>query len=166
MTPSGGVPSGNPFGNLVWSYGHRNVQGLALDGRGRLWAAELGQSSQDELNRVVRGGNYGWPRTEGRDGPGGFRDPFVTWSPSECSPSGVAVARGHAWVGALRGESLWAVRLDGPHRRRKVRFFRGRFGRIRTVQKAPDGSLWITTSNRDGRGDPAAADDRVIRIRL
>jgi glucose/arabinose dehydrogenase len=167
MTPTGDVPDGNPFGNHVWSSGHRNVEGLAFDRKGRLWATEFGESTRDELNRIVRGHDYGWPQVEGGDGSGGFHDPFVTWSPtSTCSPSGVAVARGRAWVGALRGECLYSVRLDGPHRRRTHRWFRGDFGRIRTVQRAPDGSLWITTSNRDGRGSPSARDDRVVRIRL
>lgn len=168
MTPAGGVPDGNPFGNHTWSYGHRNVEGLAFDGSGRLWASELGQDTRDELNRIVKGADYGWPVVEGGDGPGGrFHDPFVTWQPTDtCSPSGVAVARGKAWVGALRGECLYSVRLSGPHRKRVRRWFAGDFGRIRTVQKAPDGSLWVTTSNRDGRGSPGRHDDKVIRILL
>ncbi len=166
LTPRGGIPAGNPFGNYVWSYGHRNPQGIAFDRRGRLWAAELGQNVRDEMNRIRKGHNYGWPVVEGGDGPGPFHDPFVTWPTSECSPSGIAIAGGRAWVGALRGQSLYGVRLNGPRARRKVRYFQGRFGRIRTVQTAPDGSLWITTSNRDGRNTPRATDDRVIRIRL
>jgi len=159
VTPSGRVPDDNPFRSRVWSYGHRNVQGLDWDRDGRLWATELGQSDRDELNLVRRGGNYGWPRVEGGDGPGPFADPFVTWSPTAtCSPSGLAVVGRRAWVGALRGESLYSVRLSGPNARRKVRHFRGRFGRIRTVAAAPDGALWITTSN--------GSNDKVIRIRL
>ena len=106
LTPGGGVPGKNPFGSYVFSYGHRNPQGLAFDGRGRLWAAELGQSTRDELNRIRRGGNYGWPVVEGGDGGGPFRDPIATWATAECSPSGVAVAGGRAWVGALRGRAL------------------------------------------------------------
>ncbi len=168
LTPTGGVPDGNPWGNHAWSMGHRNVEGIAFDGSGRLWATEFGQNTRDELNRIVRGANYGWPDVEGGDGPGGkYHDPFVTWRPTDvCSPSGVAVARGRAWVGALRGQCLYSVRLDGPNRRSVRRWFTGDFGRLRTVQKAPDGSLWITTSNRDGRGSPGPHDDRVIRILL
>lgn len=166
LTPAGEVPAGNPFGNYTWSYGHRNVEGLAFDGNGRLWATEFGENTRDELNRIVAGGNYGWPVVEGGDGDGPFRDPFVTWQPTDtCSPSGVAVAGGRAWVGALRGECLYSVRLDGPNRKNIRRWFHHDFGRIRTVQRAPDGSLWVTTSNRDGRGSPAANDDKVIRIR-
>ena len=167
LTPSGDVPDGNPWDNYGWSRGHRNVEGFTWDAAGGMWATELGENARDELNRIVRGGNYGWPEVEGGDGKGGFRDPFVTWHPtSSCSPSGVAIAQGRAWVGALAGQALFSVRLSGKHARRKVRHFGDDFGRIRTVQKAPDGSLWITTSNRDGRGDPAATDDRVIRITL
>jgi glucose/arabinose dehydrogenase len=165
MTPTGGVPAGNPFGNHVWSMGHRNVEGITFDAQGTLWASEFGEKRTDELNRIVRGGNYGWPRVEGADGRGGFRDPFAQWSPtSSCSPSGVAVANGQAWLGALQGRCLFSVRLHGPHARTKHKHFAGRFGRIRAVHRAPDGSLWITTSNRDGRGTPGPHDDRVIRV--
>lgn len=166
MTPAGDVPSGNPFGNYTWTLGHRNPEQMTFDPRGRLWASEFGEKDKDELNRIVRGGNYGWPHVEGKDGPGGYRDPLAQWDTDICSPSGVAVLGGRAWLGALRGECLWSVRLDGPNRGRKARYFTGRFGRIRSVAKAPDRTLWITTSNRDGRGTPAAADDRVLRIRL
>jgi glucose/arabinose dehydrogenase len=168
LNPDGSVPTGNPIaGNPLWTKGHRNVEGLAWDGQGRMWATEFGEHTHDELNRIRPGRNYGWPVVEGRDGPGGYTDPFVTWTPtSSCSPSGLAIARGRAWVGALAGHCLFSVRLSGPHAGRKVKHFDNTFGRIRTVAKAPDGSLWITTSNRDGRGTPGAADDRVIRINL
>lgn len=169
LTPDGQVPRGNPFrGSYTWSYGHRNVEGIAFDGRGVLWASEFGSYRRDELNRIVPGGNYGWPRHEGRDGGDpSYRDPFTTWRPEVCSPSGIAIANGHAFIGALRGEALWSVRLRGPRARTRVRHFHERFGRIRTVQAAPDGSLWMTTSNRDGRSEsPHPDDDRVIRLRL
>lgn len=164
LKPAGGVPDDNPFGNYTWSYGHRNVQGIAWDGAGRMWATELGQNTRDELNRIRPGRNYGWPIVEGGDGDGPYADPFVTWPTDQCSPSGLAIAGGRAWVGALRGRALWSVRLGGPRARRKVRHFQDELGRIRAVERAPDGALWITTSNRDGRGDPGPADDRVIRI--
>ena len=165
MTPDGRVPSGNPFGNCTWSYGHRNVEGLAFDSDGHLWATEFGDDRWDELNRIVKGGNYGWPRTEGGDGRGGYRDPLTRWHPENCSPSGIAITRGQVWIGGLRGHALWSVRLHGQNAGHRVRWFHERFGRIRTVQKAPDGSLWVTTSNRDGRpSSPAPNDDRVIRI--
>lgn len=168
LTPEGRVPRGNPFGNYTWSYGHRNIEGLAFDARGRLWATEFGDDRWDELNRIVRGGNYGWPGSEGGDGRGrGRRDPLTRWRPARCSPSGIAIVGGRAWIGGLRGHALWAVRLSGRNRGNRARFYHERFGRIRTVQEAPDGSLWITTSNHDGRpSSPHGNDDRIIRIRL
>lgn len=167
LTPDGRVPQGNPFGNYTWSYGHRNIEGIAFDDRGNLWASEFGDDRRDELNRIVRGGNYGWPHVEGGDGRGGYRDPLTTWSPENCSPSGIAIAGGRAFIGGLRGHALWAVRLHGPQAGRRVRYFHERFGRIRTVQKAPDGRLWITTSNHDGRpSTPHPNDDRIIRLAL
>ncbi len=166
LTPDGEVPAGNPFGNYTWSYGHRNPEGITFDARGRLWSSEFGEKDKDELNRIRRGANYGWPFVEGKDGAGGYRDPLAQWDTDICSPSGVAVANGRAWLGALRGQCLWSVRLDGPHRGRKARWFQGRFGRIRSVHRAPDGALWMTTSNRDGRGTPGPVDDRIIRVRL
>lgn len=167
MTPDGAPAPGNPFGNYTWSMGHRNVEGIAFDARGALWASEFGEKETDELNRIVPGANYGWPNVEGSDGNGGYHDPLAEWSPtSTCSPAGIAIANSRAWLGALRGECLYSVRLRGPEAGTIRRHFTGRFGRIRQVGKAPDGSLWITTSNRDGRGSPGAADDRVIRIAL
>ncbi len=168
VDPDGSAPSDNPFGNRVWTLGHRNVQGLALDGRNRLWASEFGENEHDELNRIVKGHNYGWPVVEGGDGPGGrFHDPYVMWTPTDtCSPSGLAIARGSAWVGALHGACLWRVDINGAGAHRKTRYLHDTLGRIRAVKHAPDGSLWVTTSNRDGRGRPRAGDDRVVRIRF
>ena len=168
INPDGSAPSDNPFGNRVWTLGHRNVQGLALDGRGGLWATEFGQDERDELNRISKGDNYGWPDVEGGDGAGGrFHDPYVMWAPTDiCSPSGVAVTRGSAWVGALHGACLWRVDVNGAGARTKTRYFHNTLGRIRAVAAAPDGSLWVTTSNRDGRGNPRTGDDKVVRIRF
>lgn len=165
----GTVPAGNPFGagNPVWTKGHRNVQGLAWDGQGRMWATEFGELDRDELNQVVAGEDYGWPAVEGGDGPGPFADPFVVWDPTEtCSPSGLTVRGNRAWVAALRGRSLYSVVLSGPNARRVTRYFNGELGRIRTVELAPDGSLWLMTSNRDGRGTPGPGDDKVVRVTL
>jgi glucose/arabinose dehydrogenase len=164
VTPEGQRAAGNPFGNLVWTYGHRNPEGIRFGPAGRLWSSEFGQDTWDELNHIVKGRNYGWPRVEGRDGPGGYRDPLTQWHPANASPSGIAIVGNRAWLGALRGRSLWSVVLTGPHRGRRARWFEGRFGRIRAVSKAPDGSLWIGTSNRDGRGHPGPSDDRILRV--
>ena len=165
LTPDGGVPADNPFGNEVWTLGHRNVQGLAWDDRGRMFATEFGAHDRDELNHIVRGHNYGWPEVEGGDGPGGeYHDPYVSWSPTRtCSPSGLAVARRRAWVASLRGQCLYSVHLFGELARHKTRYFHERLGRIRTVVRAPDGSLWVTTSNR-GTSSAGPGDDKVVRI--
>ena len=113
MDPDGSVPADNPAGSLVWSLGHRNVQGLAWDGVGRLWATEFGQNAVDEVNVIRPGANYGWPEVEGTGGGEGLTDPLVTWSTSEASPSGAAIAGDDLYVAALRGQRLWRVPLDG-----------------------------------------------------
>jgi glucose/arabinose dehydrogenase len=168
MTPEGKPPADNPVpGSLVFSRGHRNVQGLAFDPAGRLFASEFGQNRFDEVNRIVAGGNYGWPQVEGAGGSPAFRDPLVTWSTDEASPSGAAIAGGSLYVAALKGERLWRIPLDGRGGLgRPQPLFVGDFGRLRHVALAPDGSLWVLTSNRDGRGDPVADDDRIVRIPL
>ena len=167
MRPDGGVPAeGNPFpGSLVYSLGHRNVQGLAWDAQGRLYAAEFGQNTWDEVNQIVPGGNYGWPTVEGRSTDTRFRNPIVVWSTAEASPSGATIDGSTLYVAALRGQRLWSVPLDGNGGAgTPTALLQGQYGRLRTAERAPDGSLWITTSNRDGRGTPAATDDRVIRF--
>jgi glucose/arabinose dehydrogenase len=167
LRPDGGVPDDNPFrGSPVWSVGHRNVQGLAWDGARRLWEVELGQDRVDEVNLIRPGRNYGWPRVEGRGDTNGGRytNPLVTWPTSAASPSGAAIAGGALYVGALRGQRLWRVPLDGARAGTPQALLEGRFGRLRTVVRAPDGALWVTTSNRDGRGAPAGDDDRIIRL--
>ena len=167
LRPDGGIPDDNPFrGSPVWSVGHRNVQGLAWDGARRMWEVEFGQDRVDEVNLIRPGRNYGWPRVEGRgDTDGGrYTNPLVTWPTSEASPSGAAIAGDSLYVGALRGERLWRVPLDGARTGAPQALLDGRFGRLRTVVRAPDGALWVTTSNRDGRGSPAADDDRIIRV--
>jgi glucose/arabinose dehydrogenase len=167
MRPDGGVPeTGNPFpGSLVYSLGHRNVQGLAWDAQGRLYASEFGQNTWDEVNQIVAGGNYGWPTVEGTSNDTRFRNPIVVWRTAEASPSGATIDGDTLYVAALRGQRLWSVPLDGNGGAgTPVALLQGQYGRLRTAERAPDGSLWITTSNRDGRGTPAATDDRVIRF--
>ena len=166
MTDAGRVPDGNPFDNLTWSYGHRNVEGIRFDDTGRLWASEFGDKGADELNLIRPGKNYGWPDVEGSDGKGGYADPLAEWPVDQCSPSGIAIAAGRAWLGALQGECVWSVVLDGADAGRTQQHFAGEYGRIRSVALVPDGSLWVTTSNRDGRTDPRAGDDRILRVTL
>jgi glucose/arabinose dehydrogenase len=168
MNADGSVPRDNPFpGSRVWSLGHRNVQGLAWDRSGRLWATEFGQDRFDEINLIRKGRNYGWPVVEGKgDTRGGrFTNPLVTWPTDESSPSGAGIAHGNMYVGALQCQCVWRVPLRGSHTGTPRRMLTG-FGRIRTVVRAPDGALWVSTSNRDGRGSPNDGDDRIIRLRL
>jgi glucose/arabinose dehydrogenase len=168
MTTDGEPADGNPFDNHVYSYGHRNVQGLAWDGDGRLYATEFGADALDEVNLVEPGANYGWPEVEGPGGGDEYTDPLVTWSPSEASPSGAAVAGGSLWAAALRGERLWRIPLDGEGGTGEPQeYFGGEHGRLRTVVAEPGGdALWLTTSNLDGRGSPEDGDDRVLRVPL
>jgi glucose/arabinose dehydrogenase len=168
MNPDGSAPSDNPRkGSLVWSSGHRNVQGLAWDAQGRLWASEFGQNRFDEVNLIRKGDNGGWPLVEGVGSTNGgvFTNPKVTWTTDEASPSGAAIIGNTLYLGALRGQAVLRVALDGTNARKLTPMLRGR-GRIRTVVRAPDGTLWVTTSNRDGRGSPRRGDDRVLRVRV
>ncbi len=167
MTPDGEPAPGNPFpGSLVYSYGHRNVQGLAFDSKGRLWAAEYGEDRWDELNLIRPGGNYGWPLVEGRGGGGEFIQPVAQWRPAEASPSGIAIVNDVVYMAALRGERLWQIPIRGDTAGDPIDYFVGELGRLRSVRAAPDGSLWLMTSNRDGRGEPRPGDDRIVRVML
>ncbi|MEV4443072.1 PQQ-dependent sugar dehydrogenase [Streptomyces sp. NPDC049577] len=168
VTPDGRPAPGNPRpGSPVYSSGHRNVQGLAWDAGGRLWATEFGQDTWDELNLIQPGGNYGWPAVEGRAGRRGYLDPAEQWRPADASPSGLACVKGSLWMAALRGERLWRVPLAGSRPAAAPQdFLRGTYGRLRTVLPAPDGGLWLTTSNTDGRGRPTAEDDRLLLLRV
>ncbi|MEE2031770.1 PQQ-dependent sugar dehydrogenase [Rhodococcus sp. CC-R104] len=168
ITVDGEPAPGNPDpASPVYSLGHRNVQGLAFDDRDRLWASEFGQNDVDELNLITAGGNYGWPEVEGAGGGDEFVDPVLTWPVSEASPSGLAFADGRLWMASLRGERLWRIDVlpDGGAAS-PTDFFTGEYGRLRTVVVAPDASLWLTTSNRDGRGQPADDDDRILNVVL
>jgi glucose/arabinose dehydrogenase len=167
MTDTGGVPPGNPFGNsLVFSYGHRNVQGLGFDSQGRLWASEFGAAAWDEINLIQAGGNYSWPNCEGFCNPPNpnFIDPVHAWTPAEASPSGAAIANDTLFVAALRGQRLWVVPLMGSGIGTPVAVLQGQYGRLRAVAVGPDGGLYVMTNNTDGRGTPRQGDDRIVRF--
>lgn len=175
LAPDGSIPPGNPFPRSpVWSYGHRNVQGLAFDDGGRLWASEFGSSAFDELNLIEPGRNYGWPRVEGVGNQPGLVDPQVTWPTDEASPSGLAwvpagdgsAGRGVLYMSALRGERLWQIQVTGDRAHKPISALGDSLGRIRTVAVGPDTNLWLTTSNTDGRGDPRPGDDRVVTVSI
>lgn len=174
LTPEGEVPEDNPIpGSPVWSLGHRNVQGLAWDAEGTMYATEFGPDRDDEINVIVPGGNYGWPEVTGKAGREEFIDPILVRQPPEASWSGAVVLVGSAipqWEGdlftaALRGMRLWRVGLGpGGDVTEVEELLVAEFGRLRHAAQAPDGSLWLLTSNRDGRGTPEPGDDRIVRL--
>ncbi|MFD5159799.1 PQQ-dependent sugar dehydrogenase [Streptomyces hawaiiensis] len=168
LTPEGEPAPGNPFPDSpVYSYGHRNVQGLAWDGRQRLFAAEFGQDTWDELNAIKPGDNYGWPEAEGRSDDSGFHNPIDQWSTAEASPSGIAYAEGSIWMAGLRGKRLWRIPLNGTEASAEPQaFLEGEYGRLRTVVPAGGDRLWLVTSNTDGRGSPEGGDDRILELRV
>jgi glucose/arabinose dehydrogenase len=176
IEPDGSIPPDNPFpANPVYSFGHRNVEGLAWDADGQLYASEFGQNTWDEVNRIEAGENYGWPEVEGKGGEDeGYVDPITVWPTSEASPSGAEIMvdgaipqwEGDLFVTALRGERLWHLELNGRGEiieRQKLLY--GEVGRVRDVAQAPDGSLWVSTSNQDSYGNPVSEqDDRIFRL--
>ncbi|MEV4975053.1 PQQ-dependent sugar dehydrogenase [Streptomyces scopuliridis] len=168
MTPDGDPAHGNPEANsVVYSLGHRDVQGLAWDSEKRLWASEFGQDTWDELNLIEPGKNYGWPDVEGKGHKPGFVDPVVEWRPAEASPSGIAYAEGSIWMAALRGERLWRIPLAGRESAASPQaFLKGQYGRLRTVLSAGGDKVWLVTSNTDGRGTPKPGDDRILLLEV
>lgn len=169
MTPEGEPAPGNPLGDdsYVYSFGHRNVQGLAWDEEKRLWASEFGQNTWDELNQIVAGDNYGWPEVEGKADKDGFHDPVAQWPTSEASPSGIAYAEGSIWMAGLRGERLWRIPVSGTDGSAEPQaFLKEEYGRLRTVVSADTDKLWLATSETDGRGTPKKGDDRVLELKV
>ncbi|MFI7503144.1 PQQ-dependent sugar dehydrogenase [Streptomyces sp. NPDC049687] len=168
LTPEGEPAAGNPFPDSpVYSYGHRNVQGLAWDSRQRLFAAEFGQDTWDELNAIVPGANYGWPAAEGESDDGKYRNPIAQWHTDDASPSGIAYAEGSIWMAGLKGQRLWRIPLKGTEASADPQsFLQGEYGRLRTVVAAGDDKLWVTTSNTDGRGAPKQGDDRILELEV
>jgi glucose/arabinose dehydrogenase len=165
MELDGSAPRDNPFpGSLIYSLGHRNPQGLAWDSEGQLWAAEFGQDTWDEFNRIVPGGNYGWPIVEGAAGDASFIDPVYQWATDDASPSGLACIDGTFFLAALRGQRLWAINPGDPTA--ATDWFVGEYGRLRDVVAGPDGTAWVLTNNTDGRGDAREGDDRILQVDL
>ena len=171
----GTTPRDNPFGSPIYSYGHRNPQGLDWHPvTGDLWASEHGNTGNDEINVIDAGGNYGWPQIEGGVAMAGMRTPLTFYNPA-IAPSGASFYRGerfprfvnNLFIGTLRGTHLLRLVVDSSSPRRIVsqeRLIEGRVGRIRDVVTGPDGYLYFCTNNRDGRGNPASTDDRIVRL--
>ncbi|TLS44156.1 PQQ-dependent sugar dehydrogenase [Streptomyces montanus] len=168
MTPEGEPAPGNPFGDSpVYSYGHRNVQGLAWDDKQRLWASEFGQDTWDELNQIRPGGNYGWPEVEGKSGDSRYINPVAQWPVADSSPSGIAIAEGSVWMAGLRGKRLWRIPLDGTKAAAAPQaFFEGVYGRLRTVVSEGGDKMWLMTSETDGRGTPESGDDKILELEV
>lgn len=145
----------------VYSYGHRNPQGIAWDSSGRLWSTEHGQKATDELNLIEQGRNYGWPIIRGDQKQEGMESPKLQSGSDTWAPAGAAFYKGSIFFGGLRGQALYEVKLDTLELKEH---FKGQFGRIRDVVLGPDNMLYITTSNRDGRGFPVPDDDKIFRI--
>ena len=163
----GSVPADNHFGTAIWSYGHRNPQGLAWDDTGRLWATEHGRSipfsGYDELNLIEKGKNYGWPTIQGNESGTGMERPMIHSGASDTwAPAGAAYRNGSIFFGGLRGEALYEVEIRSGEINLNTHLH-NEFGRIRAVVAGPDGFLYISTSNTDGRGDPLPGDDKIIK---
>jgi len=167
MNKDGTVPSDNPFNNYVYSYGHRDPQGITWNPVTReMYSSEHGQSMNDEINIIVKGGNYGWPIYQGNQTAPGYIKPFVVYQDFTLAPSGIAYYGGSLYVAGLRGSQLRKITLgaDGKSITGEEALFTD-LGRIREVV-AHNGYLYISTSNRDGRGIPKANDDKIIRIKI
>lgn len=166
INADGSIPADNPFpGSPVYSLGHRNPQGIAWDRAGRLFAAEHGPSGHDEVNRILSGRNYGWPEVTGKPGDPRYVDPLVESGSDTWAPSGMAALGNDLFVAGLRGRRLLRVRLGPDGNVVGVEsLLAGAYGRLRDVVVGPDGALYVTTSNRDGRGSPAPEDDRILRV--
>lgn len=173
LTLDGASDPDNPFENAVFSYGHRNPQGLAWHPEtGELYCSEHGPDTDDEMNVLRAGGNFGWPEVMGHSENEAFVDPIATWTPT-IAPGSAAFYdgpldpwRGNLFVPTLSGTHLRRLGIDAEARdvTGQERLFDGRFGRLRTAAAGPDGHLYLTTSNRDGRGSPASPDDRLLRV--
>jgi glucose/arabinose dehydrogenase len=171
VTDTGEVPADNPFGSAVYSIGHRNSQGLAWDTQGQLWSTEHGrsgmQSGFDELNKIFAGANYGWPESQGPTVLAGTVGPVVhskaddTWAPASLAAVGDTF-----YFAGLRGQRLYAARIGTDRESVSLEaFFTQEYGRLRAARIFGD-TLYITTSNRDNRGQANAGDDQLIAIPL
>jgi glucose/arabinose dehydrogenase len=167
MTVAGKPAPGNPAKNsLIWSSGHRNVQGLTWDNQKRMYASESDQKSTGELNLIVKGRNYGWPVADGPGTDSKLANPMVSWPTADSSCAGVAVVDRLIASACLLGKRLWLVQTtgNGTMLGQPQPLLPNQYGRLRALAAAPDGSLWMSTSNHEDGGDPGPDDDRIIRL--
>lgn len=168
VTDGGQPVAGNPFKNEVYSYGHRNVQGIAWDQEGTLYATEHGRSGirsgLDELNKIVAGQNYGWPDIEGDKTKANMITPEINSGSTTWAPASLAFSNGSFYFGGLRGQALYKTELKDGALQEVSALYSKTYGRIRAVTVGPDNALYISTSNNDGRGSPHENDDKIIRI--
>lgn len=165
----GNIPADNPFGNEVYSLGHRNPQGLSWDNSKNLWISEHGpsglQTGNDEINLITKGGNYGWPTIKGTQTATGLITPVLESGKSDTwAPSGMAFYDGSLYFSGLRGSALYKAKIKSSNQLELTTHFKQQYGRIRAVILGPDNFLYITTSNTDGRGKPKTGDDKIIKI--
>ncbi|ROR30599.1 glucose/arabinose dehydrogenase [Mobilisporobacter senegalensis] len=170
----GSIPADNPFpGSPIYSYGHRNPEGIDWNLNNILYASDHGASAHDEINMIIEGGNYGWPLVQGDEDLEelDLQRPLIHSGPVTWAPSGIAFVTQGPWEGKLlvanlRGEQLLVMTLneDGTRIENVEPIFTNQFGRLREVIEAKDGSIYITTSNMDGRGNPDRTDDKIIRL--
>jgi len=170
VNDDGRAPDDNPFNNEVYSLGHRNPQGLAFDDQGRLWITEHGPSGaktgNDELNLVMKGRNYGWPEIVGQETKNGMETPVIESGREETwAPAGLEIIGDMIVFGGLRGESVYMGQIEGELVKNLEKKTLQEWGRIRAVRLGPDGWLYLSTSNFDGRGEVREGDDRVVRVR-
>jgi glucose/arabinose dehydrogenase len=169
LTDEGTVPADNPFNNPVYSYGHRNPQGLAWDSQGRLWSTEHGPSGAgsgfDEVNLIEKGANYGWPTIQGEQQRPGMRSPVVqsgaddTWA-----PAGMTIIGDRLYFTGLRGEAIYEATINDAALTNLTTHNKGEFGRLRVIQLGPDNAIYLATSNTDGRGSVNPGDDKIVKL--
>jgi glucose/arabinose dehydrogenase len=165
ITDEGDLPENNPFENEIFSYGHRNSQGITWDDKGRLWSTEHGPSANDELNLIEAGKNYGWPDIVGNEEREGMETAKLqssddyTWA-----PTGAVFWNGSIFFTGLRGSALYEARIANGEVDNFLIHFEEDFGRMRAVRKGPEGMFYLLTNNTDGRGAPKENDDKIIKI--
>jgi glucose/arabinose dehydrogenase len=167
VNSDGSVPADNPLpGSPVYSFGHRNPQGLAWDRDGRMIASEHGPTGRDEINLIRPGANYGWPRVRGKAGDSRYVDPLIESGDDTWAPSGIAIHGGDLFVAGLRGQQLYRMTIGRDLEVARAASLLDRtYGRLRDVVVGPEGALYVTTSNRDGyTTDIDDDDDRILKV--